>query len=137
MTELEAIAASYALTGATPATDGWRTLEWVVFIRALPVDISLDRLQRLDDRHRLTASMNAELSMYWLPLLVRADDRRAAPTVEAFLSRVGRHRMIRPLYEAMVAKGEPWRALAKQTYERAKPLYHPIVRDTLRKIVGS
>ena len=137
--ELEAVAARYATSTRSDepfATDGWRTIEWVVFIRALPADISLERLQALDDRHHLTASTNAELSMYWLPLLVRADDRKAAPTVEAFLSRVGRRRMIRPVYEAMVAKGEPWRTLAKQTFERAMPLYHPIVRDTIKKLLG-
>jgi hypothetical protein len=37
----------------------------------------------------------------------------------------------------MIKKGEPWKTQAKQTFARARPLYHPIVRDTIQKLVGS
>ncbi|HEU0030659.1 MAG TPA: M1 family metallopeptidase [Kofleriaceae bacterium] len=134
--ELEAIATDFAKNASTFSTDGWQTLEWVIFLRSLPADIAPARLRTLDERHHLTASPNAEIAMYWLPLLVRADARDAAPTVERYLAHVGRRRMITPLYEAMVDKGEPWRTLAKKTFERAKPLYHPIVRDSIAKLVG-
>jgi leukotriene-A4 hydrolase len=133
---IEATAASYAATGAAFATDGWLTREWVAFLRALPATITLARLQALDAQHELTGTPNAEIAMYWLPLLVRADARDAAPAVAAFLATVGRRRMVRPIYEAMVVKGGTWLALAKQTYERAKPLYHPIVREAVEKLLA-
>ena len=134
--EIEAIAAGFVANGAAFPAKGWQTREWVVALRALPATIARDRLRALDETHHLSTTGNAEIAMYWLPLLVRADDREAAPAVEAFLMRVGRRRMVRPLYEAMVAKGGTWLELARQTYQRAKPLYHPIVRETLEKLVG-
>ncbi|MEO8700827.1 MAG: M1 family metallopeptidase [Kofleriaceae bacterium] len=134
--ELEATAARFATTGAEFATDGWVTREWVAFLRALPEAITLERLRVLDERHHLTASPNAEIGMNWLPLLVRVDAVDAAPAVEAYLTHVGRRRNVRPLYDAMIAKGGTWLVLAKQTYERAKPLYHPIVRDTVEKLLA-
>jgi aminopeptidase N len=136
VTELEALAAGYARTGTAIATRGWQTLDWVIFLRALPADLARDRLLALDPDGALTSTTNAEIAMYWLPRLVRADARAAAPAVEAFLLRVGRRRMVTPIYEAMVSTGEPWRALAKQTFERARALYHPITRDKVAAIVG-
>jgi len=44
--------------------------------------------------------------------------------------------MVTPIYEAMVTKGDPWRILANQTFDRAKALYHPVTRDAVAKIVG-
>jgi leukotriene-A4 hydrolase len=133
---LARLAGELARTGAPIATDGWQTLDWVVFLRSLPPGISADRLAMLDDAFHLTASTNDEIAMHWLPLLVRADVRTAAPTVEAFLTHVGRRRMVRPIYEAMVATNDYWRALAGTTFDRARPLYHPITRDTIAKLLG-
>ena len=73
--------------------------------------------------------------MHWLPIVVRVDARYAAATVEAFLSRVGRVRMVRPLYTAMMAGSEFWRTLARTTFEREKPRYHPITREVIGPIV--
>ena len=73
--------------------------------------------------------------MHWLPLVVRADLRDAAPAVEAFLMSVGRVRMVRPLYKAMMASSDFWRSLAKTTFARAKPKYHPFTRRALDDIV--
>ena len=112
-------------------SSAWSTLEWVVYLRALPADVTAERLKALDARHQLTASPNNEIAMHWLPLLVRVDARDAAPAVEAFLAKVGRLRMIRPLYKAMMAGTPFWRELAKTTFERAKPRYHPITRESI------
>jgi len=135
-TELESLATSYATTGAALSTTRWQTLDWVIFLRALPADLTRERLLAIDRDGLLAAATNAEIAMYWLPLVVRADARELAPAVEGFLLRVGRRRMVTPIYEAMVARGEPWRALARQTFEQARSLYHPVTRDTIAKIVG-
>jgi len=66
---------------------------------------------------------------------VRADMRTAAPAVEAYLMKVGRVRMVRPLYAAMLAGTEYWRALAKSTFERAKPKYHPFTRAVIGELI--
>jgi aminopeptidase N len=134
---IEAIARAFASTGTGVTPTDWTTLDWVIFLRALPDTISIDRVRALDASFALTASANAEIAMHWLPVAVRADAREVAPSVEAYLMKVGRRRMIQPLYEAMVKRGEPWKTQAKQTFERARPLYHPIVRDTIKTLVGA
>jgi hypothetical protein len=124
-----------AKTGAEPDAQTWTTEEWTTYLDALPADIPLVRLQLLDTRYHLTVSPNSEIAMHWLPLLVDADGRAAAPAVQAFLLRVGRTRMIRPLYLAMAKKNEFWRALAKQTFERAKPHYHSLARSEIENVL--
>ncbi len=136
VSELEATASAYARRGVGFAPTGWQTLDWVIFLRALPADVTRARLLELDRDFSLTASTNAEISTYWLPLVIRADIREASPVIQAFLLRVGRRRMVTPIYEAMARKGEPWRALAKQTFEQARRMYHPVTRDRVAKIVG-
>ncbi len=135
VTEIEAIAHAYATSGVGFATDGWATLDWVIFLKALQ-ELPLDRIRTLDTKFRLT-TRNAEILMYWLPLRVRADDRDAMKPAEDYLLSVGRRRNIRPLYAAMIDKGDPWRKLAAHIFESARPLYHPIVRDTIAHMLGS
>ncbi|HEY5924770.1 MAG TPA: M1 family metallopeptidase [Kofleriaceae bacterium] len=124
-----------AASGADVDATSWTTMEWRIFLRALPDKTPAARLQALDDKYHLTATTNAEIAMHWLPRVVNADIRTAAPAVEAYLLDVGRVRNLRPLYAAMMAGGEFWRALAKTTFERAKPKYHPFARSVFANVV--
>jgi hypothetical protein len=44
--------------------------------------------------------------------------------------------MVMPLYEAMHANPW-WNDLAKRTFERAKPLYHPITRESVAQLLSA
>jgi hypothetical protein len=136
VTELDAIAKEFAKSGAAFDAASWLTLDWVIFLKALPASITLERLQVLDTKYSLTVSQNPEIGMYWLPLMVRADGRDAVGAVEAYLMKVGRRRNLRPIYDALVAKGGTWRELARSTFARARLLYHPVVREDFAKLVG-
>lgn len=135
-TQLEAAATAFASQGTLPDASTWSTTEWVVFIRALPKDITAARLDTLDASFHLTPTTNPEIAMHWLPILVNADDRAGAPAIETFLTTVGRRRMVMPLFEAMHAKNDWWNDLAKKTFERAKPLYHPITRESVAQLLA-
>ncbi len=135
-TALDTFAKEFAAHGREPDVTRWTTLDWTVFLRALPDDISADRLRALDARHDLTGTANDEIAMYWLPRLVAADVQTAAPAVQAYLGKVGRRRMVKPLFEALMAGGETWRGLARTTFEQVAPRYHPITRDTVTKILA-
>ncbi len=113
----------------------WGTMDWVVFLDAVPEHITADRLKALDAKYQLTQTHNDEIAMHWLPLVVRADIREAAPAVETFLMSVGRVRMVRPLYAAMMDGSDFWKALAKKTFAAAKPKYHPITRAAIDGVV--
>jgi hypothetical protein len=127
--------AQQATSGGDFDASSWSTLDWVVYLDALPDKTPADRLKALDAKYHLTATTNAEIAMHWLPLLVQADVRDAAPAVEAYLMKVGRVRNLRPLYAAMMQGGDSWRALAKSTFEHAKPKYHPITRAAIGDVV--
>ena len=135
-TRVETAATELARTGKLPDAAAWTTLEWTIFLRGLPKDISPDRLQALDDAYHLTGTANSEIAMYWLPLLVAADVQSGGPAIQTFLTTIGRLRMVRPLYAAMMEKNDTWRALAKTTFERAKPLYHPITRGAVAELLA-
>ncbi|MEJ7599502.1 MAG: M1 family metallopeptidase [Kofleriaceae bacterium] len=131
---IEQAARAFVKNGTSPATDRWTTLEWVVFLRALPA-LELARLQQLDAQFKLTASSNAEIGMHWLPLVIRANGTFATSAIEHFLITVGRRRMVRPVYEALIDQGGTWRELAASIFARAKAGYHPVTRDTIAEML--
>ncbi|HUS29576.1 MAG TPA: M1 family aminopeptidase/hydrolase, partial [Kofleriaceae bacterium] len=77
-TRLAAAANAFATTGTLPDASAWATMEWVVFLRALPKDIKAPQLDALDAAFHLTSTTNNEIAMHWLPLLVNADDHAGA-----------------------------------------------------------
>src|SRR5204863_6301632 len=115
---LEAAARALATGGSVPDATGWTTLDWSVFLRALPKDLSRERVDALDARYQLTGTRNAEIAMHWLPKIVVADARDRVGAVQAYLMSVGRRRMVVPLVEAMVAAGPFWHDVARQTFEQ-------------------
>jgi len=127
--QIEALAARVALPPR-----GWNTAEWTIYLDAIPKTATRDQLLALDQLFGLTHG-NAEILMYWLPHLIRADIQAAAPVIESFLTTVGRYRMVRPVYAAMMAGDEAWKTLARSIYGKAKDLYHPIVREGIGKLV--
>ena len=133
---LEREAAAFAKAGTLPDAAAWTSLEWVAFLRALPADTPRARLEALDKKYKLTASPNAVVGMQWLPILIRADVRTAAPTVEAYLMRVGRRWLVRTVYAAMITKNDFWRGLAAATYDKAKPGYHTVTRETIAEMLA-
>jgi len=137
VSELDAIASAFATAGTLFETSTWTTLDWVVFLRALPRTITLERLTALDAAFHLTARANPEVGMNWLPLMVRADakDPAVIAAIEAYLTTIGRRRNLGPLYKALVDKGGSWLELARRTFDKAKPLYHPTVREDFARLL--
>ncbi|NVB84301.1 MAG: M1 family metallopeptidase [Kofleriaceae bacterium] len=134
--QLEAKADAFAKDGTPIDAAGWGTMDWVVFLRELPENASPARLAELDKEYRLTATTNAEIATHWLPRLVAADARDAVPAIEQFLLRVGRRRMVWPLYVAMANKNEFWREQARAIFKRAKPKYHVITSGDVEKLLA-
>ncbi len=133
---LAAAATAFAKDGALPDTASWKTTEWTVFLRSIPRDVSPRHLAALDAKHGLTRSNNAVLAMRWLPLLVAADQRTAAPAVEAYLVRVGRRWLVSEVYKVLQAKNDYWRGVAKRAFDKAKAGYHPITRDSIAEMLA-
>ena len=105
------------------------------FIDGLGATQPLDKLATLDKAFHFTGTPNGEIAMRWYPLAIRSGYEQANEGAAAFIERVGRRKLIMPIYAELV-KTPKGLELAKQAFERP-PGYHPIttasVQDMLAK----
>jgi aminopeptidase N len=112
----------------------WSTQEWLHFLDGMPARVVAAKLQELDAAFALTASGNAEIAHSWLLIAIHNDYRAAYPRLESYLISIGRRKLIKPLYEALVQTADG-RAIAQRIYAEARAGYHPIAIATLDPIV--
>lgn len=117
-------------------TSEWGTQEWVHFIDGMGKTLSVEQLAALDRAYHFTGTANGEIAMRWYPLAIRSGYAEANEAAGAFIERVGRRKLILPIYAELVKTPEGL-AFAKAAFEKAKPGYHPIttasVQDMLDK----
>ena len=137
--------AAFALTRSAAAAfaeegrvDGikadWSTAEWQDFLGALPRDLATERMAALDTRFHLSSAGNSEIVYSWLRHVVWSAYEPAYPALEGFLTRQGRRKFLKPLYEDMEAKAET-RDLGRRIYARARPGYHPLCVATIDAVM--
>ena len=117
------------------ATSGWTFHEWLHFLRALPAKVSVERMAELDAAFGFTKTGNSEILDEWLVLGIRHEYRATDKRLEEFLTRVGRRKYLRPIYQEMVKTGAG-KAKAMVIYKKARPLYQAIARKSIDEIVG-
>ncbi len=120
---------------AAALTGKWSTQEWVHFIEGLPETLPVEQLKQLDDAYHFTGTPNGEIAMRWYPLTVRSGYTDARPEIARFLERVGRRKLIMPIYGALV-KTPDGLAFAKQVFAKAKPAYHPITTGSVEEAIA-
>ncbi len=106
-------------------TSEWTTQQWVHFLDGLGETLEPGQLAQLDEAYKFTGTQNGEIAMRWYPLAIRSGHDSALPEVAKFIERVGRRKLIMPIYEAL-AKTPEGMALARESFERARAGYHPI-----------
>lgn len=128
-----------AFAGGTPAKDlatkGWTSHEWRRFVGTLPDSLTNEQMTELDRVFDFTGTGNSEVFALWAVESIKREYKPAYPAIEAFLTGMGRRKFLEPIYKELV-KSEDGKALAKRTYEKARPTYHPLAVDTVDKIVG-
>jgi len=115
-------------------TGSWVTQEWVHFLEGLPGEIASERLLELDQAFRFTGTANVEIAERWYPLAERNGYFEARPAIAEFLARIGRRKLIMPIYEAL-AESDEGREFALGVYRRAKPGYHPITVGSVEAVL--
>lgn len=122
------------LKGRTPAreldTSGWVTQQWLHFLDGLPRQLDGEQMVELDEAFEFTGTANGEIAMRWYPLAVRSGYFEARPAIAEFLSRIGRRKLIMPIYSAL-AETDDGRAFAREVFARARPGYHPITTGSV------
>jgi leukotriene-A4 hydrolase len=115
-------------------TQGWASQQWVFFLNGLPSPVAADRLADLDAAFHLNSSGNSEILFAWLMQAVKSSYAQAYPTLERFLTEVGRRKFVRPLFTALAATPEGTE-LAKKIYAKARPGYHSVTAGSVDQIL--
>jgi leukotriene-A4 hydrolase len=130
----KAAAAAFAKDGSLAGVKkDWVTAEWLDFLANLPKTMTVAQMKVLDDAFGFTGTGNAEILAAWLLHGVNNTYEPALPAVEDFLTRMGRRKFLRPLYQALY-DNEKTRARGAELYKRARPGYHPIATATIDAI---
>ncbi|WP_334179173.1 M1 family metallopeptidase [Pseudoxanthomonas sp.] len=116
-------------------TDTWVTQQWVHFLEGMGDKLTVEQLKQLDGAYHFTGTANGEIAMRWYPLTIRSGYVEARPEIAKFIERVGRRKLIMPIYEELVKTPEGL-ALAKESFARAKPGYHPITTGSVEALLA-
>ena len=127
------------LAGNLPLADldsaDWTTQEWLRFLEKMPPTLSLEQMAELDATFTFTGTANAEIAQRWYPLTVRSGYLQARPAIEAFLTKIGRRKLIMPTYEEL-AKTPEGREFGRQVFAKARPGYHPITTGSVEQALA-
>lgn len=123
-------------TGDLPTgAAGWTTHEWLRFLDAAPDVWTADQLQQLDRECGLTGTANGEIARRWYSIVAASSYAPAYGELASFLTRVGRMKLVLPVYRALVGSGTGGEFAAK-VFESARPGYHPITIAAVQKILA-
>lgn len=111
----------------------YSTHEKLHFIRGLE-GLSQEQMSVIDIEFDLTNSTNAEVQCVWYQKAVESGYDKAYPAMEEFLVTVGRRKFLTPLYSAMKDHNEL--ELAKSIYDKARPNYHAVSKNTMDDLLG-
>lgn len=133
--ETAAAAKTFGATGdLSVVKKEWITAQWLDFLNSLPKEVSEKNLAALDGAHKLSQVGNSEILFAWLMVAVRNTYKPALPACEDFLTRQGRRKFLKPLYEALMENPKT-RDLGRKIYKKARDSYHPISSNTIDAIV--
>lgn len=113
----------------------WTTHEWLHFIRALPAELEVDRMEEIDNTFKLTYSKNAEILAAWFEVSINRDYTAVKDELENFLREVGRRKFLMPLYSALNETAEG-KEMALRIYARARPNYHAVSVRSIDDLLG-
>ncbi|AXI83883.1 M1 family metallopeptidase [Xylella taiwanensis] len=116
-------------------TDGWGTQQWVYFLSRMGDTLKPEQLKQLDEAYHFTGTPNGEVAMRWYPLAIRSGYTAAWLEAGTFIGRVGRLKLILPIY-AELSKTHEGLNFAKQIFAKFKPRYHPITIASVEGILA-
>lgn len=117
------------------ATKEWMTPQWLYFINQLDDQLSEEQMQELDNAFGFTASGNSEIKAAWFEKTIPNNYGGLGVAVEEFLVEVGRRKFLTPIYKAIL-KSNGGIQEANKIYEKARPNYHAVSRETLDALLA-
>ena len=115
-------------------TAAWTVQEWLHFLNRAARPQPVARLQELDRRFQLTVSRNAEIAHAWFRLAIASSYPGLEPSLESYLTNIGRMKLIEPLYEDLL-QTPAGAEFARRIYAEARPGYHAIAQRRLDRLL--
>lgn len=115
-------------------TEKWLTAQWLHFVRSLPAEMTAMQINELDRTFDFTHIGNSEILAAWFEKIIPNNYEPAKIEVEKFLIRFGRRKFLMPIYEAIL-KSEAGRSWAVEIYEKARPNYHAVSRESVDQLL--
>ena len=122
------------LAGGPLAAEKWTTRERIHFLDGLPPKLTAAQLEVLDAAFKLTGTQNGEYAQRWYPLTIRSGYTKVRPAIVAFIERVGRRKLIMPIYRAFAETPEGL-AFARREFARIKGNYHPLTSASVAEVL--
>ena len=113
---------------------GWSAQEWIHFVDSLPRTLTTPQMKALDGQFNFTTSTNAEIAHAWYRLAIATKYTAAYGAMEDYMIRIGRRKLIVPLYRDLAATPEG-KALASRIFAKAKDGYHALARTSVEQIL--
>jgi aminopeptidase N len=124
------------LAGGKLDISKWSTHERIYFLDTLPKKLDAKQLAALDTALSLTGTSNGEYAQRWYPLTILNGYDKAKPAMVEFISRVGRRKLIMPIW-ATLASTKEGLAFAKQTFAKIKGNYHPLTAAAVEQLLAT
>ncbi|HUR21723.1 MAG TPA: leukotriene A4 hydrolase C-terminal domain-containing protein, partial [Vicinamibacterales bacterium] len=127
------------LAGGTPreladASRVWSAQEWIHFVDSLPRTLTQPQMRALDGEFNFTKSTNAEIAHAWFRLAIATHYQSAYPAMEEYMIRIGRRKLIVPLYRELAAT-PAGKALAIKIFAKARDGYHAMAKTAVEGIL--
>jgi aminopeptidase N len=137
LTRIEAQAKRFAAGTPIESLDkeGFGSLEWVLFLRALPRDLNAEARGAIEAHLSLSTTKNSELRFEWLKLAVPVDPEGTEASARDFLLSQGRRRLVKPVFEALVAT-EAGRHIAADVFAKARAGYHALTVRAVEEVLA-
>lgn len=105
------------------------------FLESLPRKLSSAQLKTLDDAFHFSSTVDPEVMTLWYKLSLPKNYELTMQTAPVFVSKIGRGKFVRPIYEALVSTPKG-REIAVATYEKHRNFYSPVTRGQIEKIIN-
>jgi len=124
------------IASADLPADTWSPQGVVRFVNAMPADLTEQQLLELDMALGLSQSGNAEIARSWFIQVARRHHLPAYTAMGEYLSRYGRTRLIKPVYEALANNSQDLK-LAIELFAANQQHYHPATIESIKPVFGA
>ena len=116
------------------ASRAWSAQESMHFVDSLPRSLTQTQMRALDGEFNFTKSSNAEIAHAWFRLAIATRYQPAYAAMEEYMVRIGRRKLIVPLYRDLAATPQG-KALAAKIFAKARDGYHSMARTAVEGIL--